>query len=80
MAIVVDTAEGDYLISDILEATVHQSLTAPAFSTEWIVKGAAPVASRRNTRCWWTYRFPSWAGCTTSATTRTSATTGPVKA
>ena len=34
MAIVVDTAEGDYLISDILEATVNQSLTAPSFSTE----------------------------------------------
>ncbi|MYD91811.1 MAG: hypothetical protein F4Y08_16010 [Caldilineaceae bacterium SB0662_bin_9] len=34
MAIVVDTAEGDYLISDILEASVHQSLTAPAFYTD----------------------------------------------
>ncbi len=31
MAIVVDTADGDYLISDILEASTHQSLTAPAF-------------------------------------------------
>ncbi|MXZ42113.1 MAG: hypothetical protein F4Z18_10110 [Caldilineaceae bacterium SB0666_bin_21] len=31
LAIVVDTAEGDYLISDILEARVHQSLSAPAF-------------------------------------------------
>ena len=33
MAIVVDTAEGGYLISDILEATIPRSLTAPAFST-----------------------------------------------
>ncbi len=39
MAIVVDTAEGDYLISDILETSVNQSLTAPSFSTGWIVKG-----------------------------------------
>ena len=31
MAIVVDTADGDYLISDILEASLHQSLTEPAF-------------------------------------------------
>ena len=31
MAIVVDTADGDYLISDILEADIHQSLTKPAF-------------------------------------------------
>ncbi len=35
MAIVVDTADGNYLISDILEATINQSLTAPAFSTGW---------------------------------------------
>ena len=35
MAIVVDTAEGDYLISDILERSINQSLTAPAFSTSW---------------------------------------------
>ena len=32
MAIVVDTADGDYLISDILEKSVNQSLTEPAFS------------------------------------------------
>ena len=32
MAIVVDTADGDYLISDILEASINQSLTEPAFS------------------------------------------------
>ncbi len=31
MAIVVDTAEGDYLISDILEASIRQSLTKPEF-------------------------------------------------
>ncbi len=35
MAIVVDTAEGDYLISDILERSINQSLTAPSFSTSW---------------------------------------------
>ena len=34
MAIVVATADGDYLISDILEKSIHQSLTAPAFHTE----------------------------------------------
>ena len=42
MAIVVDTAEGDYLISDILETSVNQSLTAPSFSTGWIIEGAHP--------------------------------------
>ena len=36
MAIVVDTAEGDYLISDILEASVNQSLTAPSFSSKFL--------------------------------------------
>lgn len=34
MAIVVATADGDYLISDILEKSLRQSLTAPAFHTE----------------------------------------------
>ena len=34
MAIVVATADGDYLISDILEKSLNQSLTAPAFHTE----------------------------------------------
>ena len=33
MAIVVDTADGDYLISDILQDEINQSVTAPAFST-----------------------------------------------
>ena len=42
MAIVVDTAAGDYLISDILEASVNQSLTAPSFSTEWLMSRARP--------------------------------------
>ena len=32
MAIVVDTADGKYLISDILEQSINQSLTEPAFS------------------------------------------------
>ncbi|MXZ25017.1 MAG: hypothetical protein F4Y80_09165 [Caldilineaceae bacterium SB0665_bin_21] len=32
MAIVVDTADGDYLISDILEDSIDQSLTKPSFS------------------------------------------------
>ncbi|MCY3659723.1 MAG: hypothetical protein OXG36_12000 [Caldilineaceae bacterium] len=35
MAIVVDTADGKYLISDILEKSINQSLTEPAFSTGW---------------------------------------------
>lgn len=34
MAIVVDTADGDYLISDILEKSVNQSLTEPAFMAD----------------------------------------------
>ncbi len=37
LAIVVDTADGDYLISDILEASINQSLTEPAFmTTDWM--------------------------------------------
>ena len=35
MAIVVDTADGDYLISDILEADIHQSLTKPEFKDDF---------------------------------------------
>ena len=35
MAIVVDADNGDYLISDILEQTLHQSLTEPSFATSW---------------------------------------------
>ena len=35
MAIVVDHADGNYLISDILEQSINQSLSKPAFSTGW---------------------------------------------
>ena len=35
MAIVVDTADGKYLISDILEQSINQSLTEPNFYTGW---------------------------------------------
>ena len=35
MAIVVDTADGKYLISDILEKSINQSLTEPSFSGSW---------------------------------------------
>ncbi len=34
MAIVVDTADGKYLISDILEKSINQSLTEPAFMAD----------------------------------------------
>ena len=35
MAIVVDADDGDYLISDILEQTLNQSLTEPSFANSW---------------------------------------------
>ena len=35
MAIVVSTTDGGYLISDILEQTLRQSLTEPSFATSW---------------------------------------------
>ena len=35
MAIVVGTAEGDYLISDILREETNQSLGTPSFSGKW---------------------------------------------
>ena len=35
MAIVVDTADGDYVISDILETSINQSLTEPSFGGKW---------------------------------------------
>ena len=35
MAIVVDTADGKYLISDILEKSINQSLTEPSFASGW---------------------------------------------
>ena len=43
MAIVVDTADGKYLISDILETTINQSLTEPAFMTPWMRVTSAAV-------------------------------------
>ncbi|MCY3660699.1 MAG: hypothetical protein OXG36_16970 [Caldilineaceae bacterium] len=46
LAIVVDTAEGDYLISDILEQSINQSLSAPSFSTDWIIRGVHPCWGR----------------------------------
>ena len=47
MAIVVDTADGKYLISDILEKTVNQSLTAPSFSGSWYRIRAGGAAADR---------------------------------
>ena len=35
MALVVDTADGSYVISDILSTSINQSLTEPSFSTGW---------------------------------------------
>lgn len=35
MAIVVNHADGAYLISDILETTINQSLTEPSFASAW---------------------------------------------
>ena len=35
MAIVVDTADGGYVVSDILEQSINQSLTEPSFATSW---------------------------------------------
>lgn len=35
LAIVTDTADGDYVISDILETNINQSLTEPSFSGKW---------------------------------------------
>ncbi len=46
LAIVVDTADGDYLISDILEASVNQSLTEPAFMTTAWMKVTSPPPSK----------------------------------
>jgi hypothetical protein len=57
MAIVVDTPDGNYLISDILEATINQSLTAPAFFTDWnritnTADATADVAGTPSTHGW----------------------------
>ncbi len=35
MALVVDTADGSFVISDILRTSINQSLTKPSFSTGW---------------------------------------------
>ena len=45
MAIVVDTADGKYLISDILEKSINQSLTKPSFGVSWMIRGRAAVAA-----------------------------------
>ena len=44
MAIVVDTADGDYLISDILEQSINQSLTEPTFKADVMQVTTAAVA------------------------------------
>ena len=49
MAIVVDTADGKYLISDILEQSINQSLTEPSFSTGWRRVTAATDADASDT-------------------------------
>ena len=45
MAIVVDTADGKYLISDILEQSINQSLTKPAFMTDVVRVTAAAITA-----------------------------------
>ncbi|MYA06266.1 MAG: hypothetical protein F4Y37_16925 [Caldilineaceae bacterium SB0664_bin_22] len=35
MAIVVDTVNGSYVVSDILRTSIHQSLTEPSFGSGW---------------------------------------------
>ena len=49
MAIVVDHAAGDYLISDILEMSINQSLSKPAFMTDVMQVTTAAVADDPNT-------------------------------
>ena len=47
MAIVVETEDGDYLISNILEPSINQILTQPAFmTTEW-KQGVTPSAKKK---------------------------------
>ncbi len=47
MAIVVETPDGDYLISNILEQSINQILTKPAFmTTEW-KQGVTPSAKKK---------------------------------
>ena len=48
MAIVVDTADGKYLISDILEQSINQSLTEPSFSAT-VMRVATAFADQGNT-------------------------------
>ena len=45
MAIVVDHADGDYLISDILEQKINQSLTEPSFMADVMLVTTAAVAA-----------------------------------
>lgn len=45
MAIVVETPDGDYLISNILEQSINQILTEPAFMTQW-KQGVTPRAKK----------------------------------
>ena len=57
MAIVVDTPDGKYLISDILEQSIKQSLTKPVFSTGWnritgTADATANVAETSSTHGW----------------------------
>ena len=40
MAVVVDTTNDSYVVSDILRTTINQSLTEPSFTTGWYIKGA----------------------------------------
>ena len=52
MAIVVDTADGKYLISDILRTSINQSLTEPSFSGSWyrIKRDSATAAEPPDSR------------------------------
>lgn len=45
LAIVVETADGDYLISNILEQSINHILTEPAFMTQW-KQGVTPKAKK----------------------------------
>ena len=55
LAIVVATADGDYVVSDILETSVNQSLTEPSFGGRWhqlvgeLVGGARDRMTSRTT-------------------------------
>ncbi|MYC62275.1 MAG: hypothetical protein F4X16_05500 [Caldilineaceae bacterium SB0661_bin_34] len=67
IAIVVDTADGDYLISDIIRKSINQSLTKPAFSSGWNrITGTADVtanvAATSSTHGWQLATAPIAAG------------------